>query len=103
MSAGFSRNQRKIPAVQAPRYSAVWSRDRFSCSRPDNDALDGGRRGLRLYKRENQREQERHRRPAFRALSTSSAMRSNSSCETREPSPPSSAATTLCVEPSKKV
>src|SRR5262249_36230341 len=39
----------------------------------------------------------------FRAFSTSSAILSSSSREMRDPSLPSSAATTFCVDPSKKV
>lgn len=59
--------------------------------------------GGQHHNRRAQSEVEGNHRPAFLAAAISSAMRSRSSSESRDPSLPSSVVTTLAWEPSKKV
>src|SRR5262245_56872224 len=83
-------------------------RRRVSAQQGGRTERDGGENG----DLDGDAEQERHRGPSFRAFCASSAslafvirseIRSSSSPDTRDASPPRSAATAFSAEPSKKV
>ena len=80
--------------VAQRRRSRPKARDRDQCGQHDE---------RRLHSAFEENSCQAHRDPSFRAFSINSLIRSRSSSDRRDASPPSTAATTCSAEPSKKV